>query len=50
VSGVMAAHDALMVSRSAFSVSGFVDKLHPSRFPLGRSREMLGLETVLGTQ
>jgi hypothetical protein len=46
VSSVMAAHDASMVSRSAFSV----DKLHPSGFPIGRSREVLGLETVAGTQ
>jgi hypothetical protein len=28
----------------------FVDKVHPSRFPVGRSREVLGLETVVGTQ
>jgi hypothetical protein len=28
----------------------FVDKLHPSRFPIGRSREVLGLETVVGIQ
>jgi hypothetical protein len=28
----------------------FVDKLHPSRFPIGRSPKVLGLETVVGTQ
>jgi hypothetical protein len=27
-----------------------VDKLHPSRFPIGRSREVFGLETVVGAQ
>jgi hypothetical protein len=47
VTGVIAAYDASMVSRSAFSLSiNFI--LQGS--PIGRSREVLGLETVVGAQ